>query len=137
MLTTTYDNTPTAVANLEFFADSIDFAGVTLATHNVTRYGYGPFEKKPVFPQFADIMITFYADASAENLTFFQAWLNTIANFNFSNGINPLTQNNQLNIPYSLAGGQSVYEVAYKDDYAVDGWITMFDNARIQLQLYI
>ena len=130
MLTQTYKgaNTTNAVSGLEFYADSTDFPGASLATHDVTRYGYGPSEKKPSFTKFNDIMITFYADANADNLTFFQAWLNTINNFNFSGGINLLVQNTQFNIPYSMAGGANVYEIAYKDDYAVDGWITMFDN---------
>ena len=129
MLGQTYANTLNSVAALEFYADSVDFAGVSLATHNINRYGYGPTEKKPVFPQFQDIMITFYADANADNLTFFQAWLNTIMNFNMSGGINSIVTNNQFNTPYDLPGGTNVYEVAYKDEYAVDGWVTMFDNA--------
>lgn len=103
--------------NLQFASDSIDLVGVGSLNNTVVRYGYGASEKKAGAPSFNDILITFYNDGQSQNLNFFQLWMDLIINFDMSQGIGS---------PNSL--GAFPYEVAYKDDYAVDGRVTMYDS---------
>lgn len=101
---------------LEYYADSVDFPGVGLLAHEVLRYGYGATEKKPIAPTFQDVMITFYNDSQGMNFNFFDQWMACITNFNMSGGI---------------SGGTTAaepYELFYKDDYAVTGWVTTIDT---------
>ena len=102
---------------LEFYSDSVDFAGVGLATHNVVRYGYGASEKKPIAPIFNDVMFTFYNDTESMNYHFFELWMNIVSNFNMSKGIDGV-----------INPGSVPYEMYYKDDYAVDSMVTLIDN---------
>lgn len=130
MLSDTYQTgTKNTVPFLEFLSDTVILPGVAMGTRPINRYGYGPSEKKPVFPQFSEVMMTFYADQEADILTFFQAWMNSIFNFNMQGGISNLATQNTPSIPYVAAGGQDAYEVSYKDDYAVDAWLTLLDNS--------
>jgi len=103
---------------MEFFCNTADLPGVGLATRNVTRYGYGAFEKKPVFPIFNDVMLTFITDAGATNLQYFQQWIASTVNYKFNNTI--------VSSPSAL--GYDVYEVTYKEQYAVDAELTLFDD---------
>ena len=105
---------------LIYYSDSIDLAGVSLGTLPIVRYGYGTSEKKPFAPIFNDIMITFYADGESNNLGYFQAWMMLINNFNMQKGINS---------PQNSSSAYSPYELQYKDDYAVDLIITIYDNS--------
>lgn len=103
--------------NLQFASDSVDLVGVGFLNNVVVRYGYGASEKKAGPPSFNDVLITFYNDGESRNLNFFQLWMDLITNFDMAQGI---AQNNSL--------GAFPYETSYKDDYAVDGRITLFDQ---------
>lgn len=107
----------TTLQNLQYYADSCDLAGVGVGTVNIIRYGYGASEKSPFAPIFNDLLITFYNDVNSNNLKFFQVWLNSIQNFNMQEGINAV-----------FNGGISPYESFYKDDYAVDGIISLLSD---------
>ena len=101
---------------LEFYSDSIDFAGVGVATHDIVRYGYGPSEKSPIAGVFNPVMITFYNDSQAMNYLFFEQWMNIVSNLNMLDGIS------------GADGVSSPYEIFYKDDYVADGMVTLIDN---------
>jgi hypothetical protein len=105
---------------MEYYSDSIDFVDVGFATRNVVRYGYGPHEKQPTFPVFNDVMVTFYNDSLSNNLTFFQQWMWSVQNFNMSSGILPNSGDTN--------GSVQPYELLYRDDYVVNGMITLLDN---------
>lgn len=111
--------TTNTLRSLEYYADSVDLAGVNLATRQIVRYGYGTSEKKPIAATFNDLMVTFYSDANGDNLLFFRTWLNAIANFNMSKGIQDPSVTENVGIVS--------YELEYKDNYAVDAWLTQFD----------
>ncbi len=105
---------------MDFFCNTSQLPGVALATRPVTRYGFGASEKKPVFPVFNDLLMTFYNDSGSVNLQFFQDWLNSISNFQFYNTIN------DSNNPST---GQQIYELSYKQDYAVEAELHLYDVA--------
>jgi hypothetical protein len=62
-------------------------------------------------------MMTFYSDSEAMNYRFFEDWLGIVANSDMSAGIS------------GNDGVANAYEVYYKDDYSVDGMVTLFDQA--------
>jgi len=104
--------------NIQYYADSCDLVGVGVGTVNIIRYGYGASEKVPFAPLFNDILMTFYEDVNNNNLIYFQSWLSVIQNWNMSQGI----------AANFATGGLSAYESSYKDDYAVDGTITLLNE---------
>jgi hypothetical protein len=107
-----------AVRFMEFFCNTADLPGVGVATRNIVRYGYGASEKKPVFPVFNDVMLTFYNDNSDVNLQVFQQWMASIVNYKFNRSI----------IDSQSALGYDVYDLTYKAEYAVDAQLTLFDE---------
>jgi hypothetical protein len=110
---------------LEFYAESIQFVGVGFTTVNILRYGYGASEQKPIFPNFQEIQVVFYADAAGDNLRFFHDWANLVNNFNMKGGI-----------VSPSADGVYPYEFAYKDDYVVDGMITLLNGFGDEVQTW-
>lgn len=110
-----------SLPTLEFFAESADLVDIGFATRNIVRYGYGMSEKKPFTPIVNDVAITFYNDSVSSNLGFFQQWTWAIQNYDLSNGI-------VVNGQQGLNTTVQPYELLYKDDYAVDGMITLIDN---------
>lgn len=101
---------------LPFLTDSTNLPGVSLATSEVRRYGYGVAEKKPYAPIFTDIQMSFYGDGSGTAHKFFYKWMNGIVKFD--NGVNGKSGFNKLR----------PFEVEYKTDYAVDIIITTLDE---------
>lgn len=106
------------VQYMEYFTNSVDLPGTQLITNVVSRYGYGPVEKKPVAPLFNDVMMEFFNDGKSSHLGFFQGWINLITNFNMSDGISAKGFNNM-----------DVGELSYKWEYAVDCEIDLYDNS--------
>ena len=96
------------MADIPFMAEATNIPGVSLATTEIRRHGYGVIEKKPYVPIFTDIEIVFRADKRAELYKFFQQWMRMIINFDGRNSINSDT---------GIISGQKLYEVAYKDFY--------------------
>jgi hypothetical protein len=111
---------------MEFFCNSADLPGMGLATRNIVRYGYGASEKKPVFPVFNDVWMQFLNDSGSINLTFFQTWLTSICQSQFYSTIEGSF------IPIPAFQGQEnrtdAYEVIYKEDYAVDAQLRLYDT---------
>lgn len=103
---------------MEYYTDSFDFPGMGFITRNVVRYGYGPSEKKPVAPGFSDIAMTVYNDATSLNFNFFRDWLLLVQNFDMTDGIAGL----------STSTNNEPYELFYKDEYAVDGMVTLLSD---------
>ena len=102
--------------------DSAQFPGMSLATMDgPPRYGYGPNESIPHNAVMDDITLSLLVDAGSEIHKFFYTWMNSIVNFHGQGG-------------YGLKDARgpvktlSAYEVGYKDNYAVDLTISVYDS---------
>ena len=109
--------------NLELFCDSAALPGVSLSTWEHTRYGYGPFEKRPVRAGFTDINLNFWADGNGAIRAFFQNWIGIINNFDARAGMDPARTT-------GLVRGieMSTYEESYKYEYMVDLEVIAFKD---------
>lgn len=104
---------------LEFWCESANIPGVSLNVNEVRRYGYGTIEKKPYASLNNDINMSFLGDAKGAIWTYFQQWLRLIVNYDMRRGITAET---------GMMPGQSPFLMSYKDDYAVDIYLYVFDD---------
>lgn len=116
---------------IQFTAEATNLPGVSLATTEIRRHGYGVIEKKPYVPIFTDINIVFRSDNKGYLYTFFQTWMKMIINFD---GRYPIDSVN------GILPGQAMYEIAYKEDYMAQIEIHVLDQhdpekAPIQIML--
>ena len=101
---------------LPFLTESANIPGISLATSDIRRHGYGVIEKKPYAPIFVDQQMTFLGDASGVVHKFFYQWMNGIVKFDgHANGRRGFN-------------GASAFEVEYKKRYAVDITISAIDE---------
>jgi len=106
--------------SLSLLCESANLPGVSLATSDIRRYGYGPIEKKPYAPIFVDTTLTFFADASGLVQKFFYKWMNGIVKFD--------------EMPYGPLGQVGAnqlapFEVNYKEQYSTDILVTTVDES--------
>lgn len=102
--------------------DSVQFPGMSLATiDGPPRYGYGPNESVPYNVTMDDITCSFIVDAGSEIHKFFYTWLSSIVNIQGKGG-KSLTSAN------GVVPGFQAYEVGYKDNYAVDLTVAVYDS---------
>jgi hypothetical protein len=94
--------------------DSASIPGVNFFTTNVNRYGHGQTERRPYLPVFNAVSLKFIVDKKSSVVGFFNAWTNSIVNYDVSKGM------------YASNGRNSPYELTYKDDYICP-----------QLQIYV
>jgi hypothetical protein len=104
---------------MEFWCESANIPGVSLNVNEVRRYGYGTIEKKPYASLNNDINMSFLGDAKGAIWTYFQQWLRLIVNYDMRKGIVAET---------GMMPGQSPFLMSYKDDYAVDIYLYVFDD---------
>lgn len=92
--------TSTASTNdiLRFHAEKASIPGIALQASEMRRQGIGNLEKTPFGAAFTDCDISFTIDQKSTVWNFFQSWMDGIYNFN-------------------LKTGNSLYELAYKNDY--------------------
>lgn len=102
--------------SLEFWCDSVSFTGFLIGTHDVRRWTYGPVEKRPNLPNFTQLQCTFINDAENEVWMFFNNWMQSIMPHNAVDGIN------------TQQSGGMVYELAYKQQYATDLNIILYNE---------
>lgn len=112
---------------LPFLTEAASLPGVSLATSDVRRYGYGPTEKKPYAPIFVDQQMMFLGDGSGVVHKFFYKWMNGIIKYD--------------EFPRGRAGYNNVrpFEVEYKRQYATDITISCIDEQEkkiIEVKLY-
>ena len=112
-----YQSLYSTARDLEFYADSVDLIGATLQTVPISRYGYGAAHEYVYGVGFSNIMMTFYNDSQAQNLFYFQQWMNICNNFDMSAGV-----------AGSDVLGINTYESYYRDDYVVDANITLLNS---------
>lgn len=107
------------ISDLQFMAEATNLPGVSLATTEIRRYGYGVIEKKPYVPIFTDISLAFRSDQKGDLYMFFQTWMKMIINFDGRQSINSVT---------GVIPQQAMYEVAYKENYMATVEIHMMDQ---------
>lgn len=117
-----------AIENVKFSAEATNVPGVSLATTEIRRHGYGVIEKKPYVPIFTDINVVFRMDKSGDLYKFFQAWMKMIVNFDGRGSINSVT---------GILPTQAMYEVAYKDSYMATLVIHVFDQNSKERLTYV
>lgn len=91
--------------------DTAKIPGVSLATQEVVRHGFGAQELKPYAPIFDRIDITAYDDRYGLVYDFFQSWMKLVYNYDLRDSINGAQGFGQR---------QNAYELTYKEDHAVD-----------------
>lgn len=101
--------------SLQYWADAANLPGVSMNVTENYRFGYGHREKKPMNGVFNDMQISFISDANGSVWKFFHEWTKLIYNYDLKD---PLGQNS--NSTGAL--------VAYKDDYATDVAVTVYDE---------
>lgn len=107
------------VRSLEFWCESANIPGVSLNVTEIRRYGYGNFEKKPYVSQNNDISMSFIGDANGVIWSYFQQWMKLIVNYDMRKGITGST---------GVSSNQAPFELSYKEDYAVDIHLSVFDD---------
>lgn len=117
---------------LELYGESALVPGVALLTQDIRRYGYGPTEKKPVTAMFTDWPVTLRIDGVNEIPDFFRQWIRLQVNFEVGG---PESTGTMAGITGAMPN-QRLYEVAYKEDYAVDAQIVTFtDDGNVSNQI--
>lgn len=107
-------NSPTF---LTYRNDSFSIPGISVATNEVRRHGYGPTEKKPYGVNFQDVTFNYILDASSNQHKLFYGWLDSIV----AHRAGAMTVTQELN-------GNYPYEVQYKSNYAAQMIIHYFDE---------
>jgi hypothetical protein len=93
-------------------------------TGDIRRYGYGPIEKNPYVSHHNDPNFQFIADGKMAIWTYFQQWMKLIINYDMRAGIMGRTG---VGAPGGeRARDQLPYEIAYKEDYAVDVEVILY-----------
>lgn len=109
---------------LQYRAESVRLPGASLDTFTTRRYGVGPYQKYPTNVSFNDISITFLDDSKASIWRAMYDWQNKVFDFG----------GNQPNLFSGLFGSlgntptNPSYYLNYKDDYAVDIVIDVFNQ---------
>lgn len=109
-----------AIRRLEFYCSEAKLPGVQIATHDVSRFGYGVKEKKPVMPVFNEIPFIFYGDGQGVIWNFFYQWNSLVCNFDMRNGVR------------RQGSKHEPYELAYKYEYAVDMDVIALDEDGVE-----
>lgn len=123
--------------DLRFYCESVDIPGSILQTNNIKRYGYGPLEKKPYMPAFADCQVVFRSDQEGKVFNFIRQWQALAVNYQMRSSNagqqNAINDQNGYSNPKKGLGGQAQrlltpYELGYKRQYAVGVQIFMYSE---------
>lgn len=106
-------------------ADAITLPGQQLMTADaIMRYGFGPSEKMPYNMVYSDIAVSLLLDKAAMQYHYLYLWMQSIVQNNMTRGINGFDEavNKYTGIKMNS------YEVGYKNDYAVDMTIIVYNE---------
>jgi hypothetical protein len=109
---------------LTLYCESASLPSIMFDTSYVRRYGYGPTERKPYNPVFADMNFQFLGDAHGVILRVFHNWMASIINFNGSRGLR------------TPSGDLMPYEIEYKDNYKADIRIAVYNDHDDEIIIY-
>ena len=103
---------------LTFRAEQIKAPGITLTTDQVYRYGIGTQQQMPYSAAYTDNVISFISDGRGQIWNFWYLWIRSI--FGFAGNDNSGGSSNFNTMPD--------YQVEYKDQYATEITIIVYDN---------
>lgn len=96
--------------NMTFDIEKVVMPGVSFATEDVRRHGYGFIERQPYSPIMETINCIVRSDSEGKNYDFWQTWFSSIMNFQIDSTID---EDNIYSFgPY----GAHYYELNYKSD---------------------
>jgi len=108
------------VKDLQYRCIDAALPGVALRTMDTNRYGPGILEKMPFTANYTDTSLTFICDKNGSTYNFWYGWLNYIFIGNGKDSDRPAISTTS-NRPY--------YTAAYKDDYAAQIDIIVYENS--------
>lgn len=130
--TRTFDDNIQTTKTLEYWCEATSLPGYVINTYQGQRYGYGSIEQRPLLPAYSEMAFNFIFDSETLNYDLFYDWMNIIINTNMSQGPNELT--GEVNTGAFTAGqlvGMVPFELSYKQDYATDTSIIVYDQEGI------
>jgi len=95
------------VETLSYMCDATSLPSIMHGLHENRRFGYGPVERKPYFPNYNDLMVDILVDGKADSWRVLYTWLQSI--MNSSMPLAPISRTNRF--------GLSTFEVNYKENY--------------------
>ncbi len=104
---------------VEYWCEGAHIPGVTLATRDNLRYGYGPIDKSVTAPRFNEMPLSFIFDGRAAIWSMLHQWMTMTVNFDARQSIQ--TASGEVN-----SKSMFPYELAYKSEYVSDLTITTF-----------
>lgn len=110
---------------MSFRAEQVKAPGITLNSSDVYRHGIGVRESMPYSGSYTDNTITFLSDGYGNIWSFWYLWLREI--FQFAGDDNFTGGTNFNSLP--------LYQLSYKDDYAVRITITMYNYDQQPVQI--
>jgi hypothetical protein len=134
-ITTNDSNIGNAISNtrdLQYRCISASLPGIALRTADINRYGIGISEKMPFTGNYTDVTLTFLMDRTGDVYKFWYSWINFVFGTNGEENVNNIYGNyNVADNNYVLNRGdqyRSFYTAEYKDNYAADITITVYDT---------
>lgn len=110
---------------MELWCEQITFPGYLIGGHDVRRWTYGPNEKRQTTPTTVPLQCTFLSDSNGHVWDFFNHWLQSIMpHTSDSRGINTIWGPSRTRRSPSM-----IYELSYKNEYATDLHLEIFDIA--------
>lgn len=114
---------------LSYWCEATNLPGLNIRTYEGQRYGYGSIEQRPLLPAYSEISFGLIFDSNCSNYKIFFDWINSMVNTNASQGFfSPSNQTNSGLLSANKVIDMSAFEIAYKQDYAVDTSILVFDQ---------
>lgn len=123
-LATMYNTT----TGISLRCENAQMPGLTIAEAQAPpRYGYGPVEFHPYGIIHDNVSLTFMLDRKSVQYAFFYDWMGVIVNPDQTRGLDAVKE-------YNRDGSFQAYEVGYKQNYAVDMTVTMYDEQHTAVQ---
>jgi hypothetical protein len=121
----TIGNAISNTRDLQYRCISASLPGIALRTADINRFGIGISEKMPFTGNYTDVTLTFLMDRKGDVYKFWYTWINYIFGTNGEEGSNNIYGQNVGNDNKN----RSFYTAEYKDNYAADITITIYDTA--------
>jgi hypothetical protein len=102
--------------DLRFYCHASQLPGISLQNFEHRPYGYGLYERRPLFANFTHLPCQFLCDAEGKVIKFFQKWMASVYNFN-------------PNLSSGNSTGQlKQFDLAFPEDYETRIEIETFDT---------
>ena len=118
--------TTEGMRDLTYRCVNASLPGLAMRTTDINRFGIGVSEKMPYSATYTDVSLTFIMDRAGTAYKFWYSWFNYIFGFNGEE-----TNSNiygTTNIAATDRSSRSFYTAEYKDNYAGNIQIKVYDN---------